>query len=257
VHAGGGDASPLTTGGITFGGFTLLPYNRSQTQDFQWSSDSSRLIYCANTSGVANVWQTAADGSGATQVSHNTDANLHLFDPFWSPDGRRVAWLALATPAAGQKKIAWSIWISSEGTDQQIFQSDSVLGLVGWSQSGQELIIKSISGKSSAPGFPVDVSLSAIEIKGGPQRSLAQLKATYFQNIQLAPVRNQIAFVTRSDGADSLQVIPATGGPVKTIMTSNDPRVYFSDLVWSADGKTIYYGKQASWTVLSMIDNFK
>ena len=257
VHAGGGDASPLTTGGITFGGFTLLPYNRSQTQDFQWSSDSSRLLYCANTSGLANVWQTAADGSGATQVSKNTDANLHFFDPFWSPDGRRVAWLALATPPAGQKKIGWSIWVSSEGTDQQIFQSDSVLGLVGWSQAGQELIIKSIPGKSSAPGFPVDVSLSAIAIKGGTQRSLAQLKATYFQNIQLEPVGNQIAFVTRADGADSLQVIPATGGPAKTIVTSNDPRVYFSDLVWSADGRTIYYGKQASWTVLSMIDNFK
>ena len=215
------------------------------------------MIYCATTSGLDNVWQTAADGSGATKISNNTDANLHFFDPFWSPDGRRVAWLALATPAAGQKKIAWSIWVSSEGTDQQIFQSDSVLGLVGWSQSGQELIIKSIPGKGSAPGFPVDVSLSAVEIKGGPPHSLAQLKATYFQNIQLAPLKNQIAFVTRSEGADSLQVIPATGGPVKTIMTSNDPRVYFCDLVWSADGRTIYYGKQASWTVLSMIDNFK
>ncbi len=257
VHAGGGDASPLTTGGITFGGFTLLPYNRSQTQDFQWSSDSSRLIYCANTSGLANVWQTAADGSGATQVSHNTEANLHFFDPFWSPDGRRVAWLALAIPSGAQKKIGWSIWVSGEGADQQIFQSDAVLGLVGWSQSGQELIIKSIPGKGNAPGFPVDVSLSAIAIKGGTQRSLAQLKVTYFQNIQLAPPGNQIAFVTRSDGTDSLHVIPANGGAARTIVTSNDPRVYLSGLVWSPDGRTIYYGKQASWTVLSMIDNFK
>ena len=61
VHAAGGDASPLTTSGITFGGFTLLPYNRSQTQDFQWSSDSSRLTYCANISGLANVWQAAVE----------------------------------------------------------------------------------------------------------------------------------------------------------------------------------------------------
>jgi serine/threonine protein kinase len=257
VHAGGGDASSLTSGGITFGGFTLLPYNRSQTQDFQWSSDSSRLIYCATTSGLANVWQTAADGSGAMQVSHNTDANLHFFDPFWSPDGKHVAWLALTTPRDAQKKIGWSIWLSSEGTEQQVFHSDSVLGLVGWSQSGQELIVKTIRGKGSAPGYPVDLSLSAIAIKGGTQRSLAQLKATYFQNIQLGPLSSQIAFVTRSDGTDSLQVIPATGGAVRTIVTSNDPRVYFSGLVWSPDGRTIYYGKQASWTVLSMIDKFK
>ena len=182
---------------------------------------------------------------------------MHFFDPFWSPDGRHVAWLALATARPGQKNNGWSIWLSSEGTEQQIFESDSVLGLLGWSQSGQELIVKAIPGKSGAPSVPVDVSLFAIANKGGTQRPLAQLRATYFQNIQLAPLKNQIAFVTRSDGADNLQVVPATGGSVRTIMTSNDPRVYFSGLVWSADGRTIYYGKQASWTVLSMIENFK
>jgi Tol biopolymer transport system component len=105
--------------------------------------------------------------------------------------------------------------------------------------------------------MPVDVSLFAIAVTVGPPRPLAQLKATYFPNVQLAPAGNQIAFVTRPEGADSLQVIPAAGGLATTIITSNDSRVYFSSLVWSPDGKTIYYGKQASWTVLSMIDNFK
>ena len=130
-----------------------------------------------------------------------------------------------------------------------------MLGLLGWSQSGQDLIVKS-SGKG-APSVPVDVSLFTLAVRGGTPRSLAQLKATYFQNIQLAPAGNQIAFVTRLDGADSLQVIPGTGGAAKTIITSSDPRVYFSGLVWSPDSKTIFYGKQASWSVLSIIDNFK
>ncbi len=254
VHATGGDAKPLTTGGVTFVGFTLLPYNRMQTQDFQWSPDSGRLIYCANTSGAANVWQIGIDGSGPTQLSDNTDANLRFFNPTWSPDGQRVAWLALST---GQKQASWSIWLLAEGQKKQIFQSDSVLGLVGWSQSGQELIVKSIPGKGGASNAPVDVSLSAMSVRDGKQRSLAQLQATYFQNIKLAPAGNQIAFVTRQDGADSLQVIAAAGGATKTIMTSSDPRVYFSALVWSPDGKTIYYGKQAGWTVFSIIDNFK
>jgi len=251
VHAGGGDAKPLTSGGITFAGFALLPYNRMQTQDFQWSPDSGRLLYCANSSGVANVWQIGIDGSGPTQLSDNTDANLHFFNPTWSPDGQRVAWLALSP---GQKQSSWSIWLIAEGRKKQIFQSDSMLGLVGWSPSGQELILKSVSGKSSGPG---DVNLFAMSVPDGKQRSLAQLPATYFQNIKLARAGNQIAFVTRQDGADSLQVIAATGGAPRTILTSSDPRVYFSTIAWSPDGKTIYYGKQSSWTVFSVIDNFK
>lgn len=257
VHAGGGDASPLTADGITFGGFVLLPYNRSQTQDFQWSADSSQLVYCASTSSIANVWQTAANGSGAKQLSHNAARNIFFFDPFWSPDGKSVAWLALATDRAGPKNIGWSVWLSNGGTDRKILESDSVLGLLGWSQSGRDLIVKTIPQKNVPAAVPANVNLFAIGLDGTAQRPIAELRATYFQNIQLSPAKDQIAYVSRSEGTDSLEVVSATGGGRRTIMTSNDPRVYFSSLVWSPDSRTIYYGKQAQWTVLSMIDNFK
>ena len=257
VHATGGDAKPLTTGGVAFGGFNFLPYNRLQTQDFQWSPDGNRLLYCANAGDLANVWQIGVDGSGATQLSDNTDANFHFFNPTWSPDGDHVAWVALSNGKPGERKAMWSIWIANQGKGRQIFESESVLGLIGWSKSGQELIVKSVPGTIGPPSAPVDVSLFAIPVTAGAPRALFQLKTTYFANIQPAQGGNEIAFVTRQDGADSLQTIPTTGGAAKTIITSNDSRVYFSGLVWSPDGKTIYYGKQAHWSVLSMIDNFK
>ena len=252
VHASGGDAKQLVQGGVIFGGYTQLPYNRMQTQDFQWSPDSTHLIYCADVSGVANVWQIGTDGGKAVQLSDNKDSGTRLLNPLWSADGQRLAWLAFE-PAHKSS----SIWILADGRQQQLLRSNSILGLAGWSANGQELIVKEIEGRDIAPNNPVDVILSAISTHDGKRRSIATLQQTYFQNLKLAPARDQIAYVARQDGSDTLFVMPATGGPAKSLLTSSDPRVYLAAISWAPDGKTIYYGKQSSWTVFSMIDNFK
>jgi len=251
VHSTGGDAKQVTRGGVIFGGFAQLPYNRVQTQDFQWSPDSSRLIYCADVSGVTNVWQVGTDAAMPVQLSDNKDVGSRLFNPSWSPDGQRAAWLAYE-PA--QKTS--SIWVL-DGRPRQIIGSESVLGIVGWTANGEELVVKEIATRGRSPNTPGDVNLSAISIRDGKQRSLGTLKTTYFQNIKLAPAKDQIAYVARPDGTDTLFVMPATGGPAKSLLTSSDARVYLAAIAWSADGKTIYYGKQSSLTVFSMIDNFK
>jgi len=251
VHSTGGDAKQVTRGGVIFGGFAQLPYNRVQTQDFQWSPDSSRLIYCADVSGVTNVWQVGTDAAMPVQLSDNKDAGSRLFNPSWSPNGQHAAWLAYE-PA--QKTS--SIWVL-DGRPRQIIRSESVLGIIGWTANGEELVVKEIATRGRSPNTPGDVNLSAISIRDGKQRSLATLKTTYFQNIKLAPAKDQIAYVARPDGTDTLFVMPATGGPAKSMLTSSDARVYLAAIAWSADGKTIYYGKQSSLTVFSMIDNFK
>jgi Tol biopolymer transport system component len=257
VHASGGDASALTTAGISFGGYTYLPYNRSQTQDFEWSRDGRKLVYCARDGGAANVWEVSADGSSKKQLSDNTNERLLFFNPTLSADGTITAWIALSPPQAGRKETTWSIWLARDGKAEQAFESDSVLGIVGWSDSEHELIFKTIKGITNAPSVPVDLSLFVLDSETRQQRLLSELKATYFQNVQLAPARNLIAFVTRENGPDSLRVVSSKGGPIKTILTSSDPRVYFSALNWSPEGKTIVYAKQSSWTNLSMLDNFR
>lgn len=256
VHAEGGDARQITTGGISFGGFVYLPFNRVQTHDFQWTADSRSVVYCADRAGTSNVWQAGIDGAPGQQLSDNATQGLRFFDPQLSPDGQTVAWTSL-TPPGGGKKLNWSIWSARDRKSSLVFQSESILDLVGWSQSGTELIFKSVPGLASAPNLPVDVKLFSVSISGGNAKQLSELKATYFQNIQLAPGRNEIAFVTRQEGADSLRVVSGTGGTPKTIITNSDTQSYLSGLAWSADRSTIYYGKQASWTVLSMIENFK
>jgi serine/threonine protein kinase len=250
VHPAGGDARPVTTGGVIFGGFTQLPYNRMQTQDFHWTGDSTHLIYCAKNSNLVNVWQIGIDGSAPVRLSDNEDSNLRLFNPASAPDGRRIAWLGVSNT----KTV--SVWLLDHNQQKKIFDSNSAIGMVGWTAAGDELILKTVSG-TDTPNAPVDITLITISIPEGKQRTLAQLPAAYFQNIKLAPARNQVAYVSREEGTDSLRIIPVTGGTPRTLVNIPDPRVYLASIVWSPDGKMIYYGKQSSWTVFSMIDNFR
>jgi Tol biopolymer transport system component len=116
--------------------------------------------------------------------------------------------------------------------------------------------VKEIAAAGKTVNSPTDVNLFAVAIRDGKQRSIGTLKTAYFQNIKLAFARDQLAYVAKQEGADNLFVMPATGGAARSILTSSDQRVYLGAIAWSADGKTIYYGKQSSWTLFSMIDNF-
>ena len=54
-----------------------------------------------------------------------------------------------------------------------------------------------------------------------------------------------------------IRIIPVTGGNSRWLAGAGDPNVYLSNLAWSPDGKTIYFGKQTNERLLSIIDSFR
>ena len=251
----GGDARQLTGEGVMFSGFSVLPFNRLQTQDFQWSPDSRSLVYYANRDGISNIWQTTIDGTGEKRLTNNEDKTLRFFNPLFSPDGNLTAWTGLSVDE--QNKRHWSIWLSAQGNTNKIYQADSVLQIIGWEAAGDELLIKSVDGGNEIQLIPTDVNISQISLKSGEAHLISTLKRVYFFNIKMSPDRKTIAFVTRQNEGDVIQTLPSTGGSAKTLISGNDARVYFSNLTFAPDGKTIYFGKQANWQIISMINNFK
>ena len=254
ISSDGLDERQVSEGGVMFGGYLQLPYNRLQSQDYQWSPDGGSLIYSAVRDGISNVWQTFLDGAGEIQLTRNSDKKLLFFNPVFSPDGKRIAWSGMTTDTP-DKRI-WSIWTTSDGAERALFQLNSIVRLLGWSASGEQLIVRSVGNKNDT-GLPEDVSVFAIDLEGSGTRPLSTLKSSYFQNIALSPDRRSLAFVSRLSSGDSIQILGIANPSPKTLVSGNDSRVYFSNLLFAPDGKTLYYGKQSNSQVISMIDNFR
>lgn len=253
-----GEKRQLAAGGLPSIEYSFLPYLRVQASSFSWSPDSKNIAYCSDRSGQRNLWVVAADASSDVQMTNNGDPNLHINCPLWSVDGKFIAYSSKPNKVSAGEKTAYGVWTTEVGTkaSKAIFQSDSFLRLIGWSQDDKELILATFKGRSSS-ARPAEVDLVRVSVATGDQKTLATLQAAYLYNIHLSADRKTIAFTSRQDGKDNVWVIPATGGEARKLTANNDLKLYFSSLAWSPDGRAIYFGKQSRHSLLSMIVNLK
>jgi serine/threonine protein kinase len=254
VRATSGDEKQLTNRGVAVG-YSPLPYNRLESLSYSWSPDASKIAYLAG-AGQYSLAVVAADGSGDTTISNTS--GMTRYCPIWSPDSSGLAYVVFAKDGSGER--AWSIWLADLKTNKSvaIFQAPSAILLLGWLGSGSELLAATIeSQRIFSATQPAEVHLILIPRSGGAGQALTILKSAYFNNIHLSPDKGTIAFVARNDGKDNIWTMPARGGEAKKLTSNTDSRLYFSSMGFSTDGQTIYFGKQSSSTVISMIDNFK
>jgi TolB protein len=247
------DATRVSEPGVMFGGYSLLPSNRLQTSDFQWSPDGASLIYSARRDGVSNIWQASLDGSGERQLSNNTSKALLFFNPMFSHDGKTIAWSAMTTRP---EDPAWSVWLLSEGTITQVLANGFVTGLIGWTPD-QRLILKTVQSQRGSSALPVDVEIVQLDTASDRQSQLTSLKAAYLPSIVMTRDGKTLGYVTRLQEGDSLRTLMLSNNSSKALVESDDNRVYFSNPVFAPDGKTLYYSKQANWQVISSINDFR
>ncbi|MDQ3012669.1 MAG: protein kinase, partial [Acidobacteriota bacterium] len=69
VSTADGNKRQLATRGLPSIEYTFLPYLRVQASSFNWSPDSSRIVYCSERSGQPNLWVVAVDGSSEAQIT--------------------------------------------------------------------------------------------------------------------------------------------------------------------------------------------
>ena len=143
MKADGSDQTPLT-------GYELYDY--SGTAGFDWSPDGKRIVF----SGVAywsgsqsvqavlanpapprrGIYRIDADGSGLTAV---VDNSLDNRQPMWSPDGRRIAYIARGFPGGDQPAGLYVINLESGNRYRVAAEGQAA----AWSPDGTKLVVNS------------------------------------------------------------------------------------------------------------------
>jgi len=242
---------PLTTGGVLISGYSQVPYNRSQVKDYSWSPDGNSLIYCAKRDDVWNIWQVAADGSGEPlQISNNADKNLIFSSPLISPDGEQIAFVSSSRTDARQTN---RVYLLNKQKFEVVFSSASIVKLIGWRRTDNNLIIATIDGKPANPSSVKLIQISA----GNIAVDLPPIDAAYFYNIQLSPDGGQIAYAAREDAKDNIRIMTISSGENVRITSNAERFIYVSGITWSPDSRAIYYSRQKKEDFIRMIENFK
>jgi Tol biopolymer transport system component len=258
IKATGGAERQLTAGGIPPLNFNLLPYSRVQVSEFSWSPSGGEIAYVSDRSGQNNLWIVSADGSRDVQVTNNGEQDQFLHCPLWSPDGQRIAFTAEKNARADGKR-GYNISVIEPETKvaRLVFQSDTAPRLLGWSPDGKRLFVANLERKIGGGSRLGDARVRQVSVETGEQRTSADLQSVYLNNIHLSADGKLLAFTAHQDGKDNLWVVPVGGGAARRLTANNDPRLYFSSLAWSPDGRAIYFGKQSRHSLLSMIVNYK
>ncbi len=238
-------------GEVLISGQTGIPYHRFYS-NYRWSHDGTKLIYSSAKSGAENLWTINRDGTNEQPLTNNTDKNLHLASPLWSQDGSRLAYVMGAWPIAkGLKRVC----VLEQGQMRIVYETELPVRLNGWSATGRELYLALGEGKSVT--FPQSIQLLRLSLDGQPPVVWARLATAYLCSTDWSPTKQQLAFVTREDGTDNLAAVAISNGTVKRLTRNGDPTAYYSGLSWSPDGQALYYSKQTSWVIVSMIENFE
>lgn len=256
-RASGGDAQQIADGAIIPPGYLATPYVKIGMNHILWSPDSTRVVYTANIDGRPNIWIASADGSQTSALSTNLEAGSAACCAVWTSDGRSLVFFSeiAKAPSGGEGKYALTR-ISVENSEQKVlFESPTRFRLLGLYDGGKYALIAERADPKENAAVAAEVVISSVSFESGAKQKVGSLRNVYFHNMQISRDARSIAFVARNDNLTSLSIVPVSGGAPRELIAENDPKVLYSSVSWSPDGRTIVFGKQTRTNLISMLSN--
>lgn len=253
VNSGGGVERRLASFGNIGAGYSVSPYNLTETGLFSWSPDGTAIAYIAEKDGVSNLWSVSIVDGSESQITANTDQALTYHCPISSPDGKRIAYgIRRRGRDVNGKVIRGFRWSDlSTRVESAVLESSRITRLIGWTADSAALIAAEADKDNS--GLPPTTSLIKISVSNMAETIIASLKTAYFYNIFLSYDKKQIAFAARDQNLDDLWVVPTSGGQPRKLTRNNDTGQFYSRMAWLPDGSAIIFGKQTRFSLLSIM----
>lgn len=244
-----GEEKQITTDGAAFPGVALMPYNRDQTKDFSWSADSRRIVYSA--SRLRNILLTSIDSNNTVNITNNENPNLIFYCPLWSKDNKKIIFVS---EEKTNEKPGYNILLFEDGSLKKLFSTNQSLRLLGWTDTNDEFICLSTDGAMKSR--PIDTKLLRISTSGKSDiiNSFEQISAL---SSALSPDGKSIAFTKRVENKDNIYLATIANKQIRKITGNSDPETLLGSLIWSSDGKTLFFDKQEKMNVISVIENFQ
>ena len=250
VNTANGEEKLITSVGVSTPSHGSLPKNRSEIGVEDWLADTGKFLYL-NTKSPKNVWLASLDSSEIVNLSNNENPNRRYSSPLFSADGKRVIFISRENTA---NQYSYALWLWEAGSTKKILSGANGLRLLGWTASGNEILLAMTDGVMKA--VPQDVKLLQTALSG-ETRIAAAFKNTYPSTITLAADGKTAAFTAQHNDKDDIWTVETDGGVPKKITANGSNRLYYASPAWSPDGKTIFFDKQEQINTISMFENFK
>ena len=209
------------------------------------SHHKAQIAFTSTRDGNLEIYVMDADGNNQIRLTNHPE---HDYQPSWSPDGRRIAFVSVRNGGFNQIYV-----MDSNGRNVKRLTNGSVDGSPGWSPDGQTIVYSGYEHEEWVDEDEVHSKIFLIAPDGTNRRKLAGDIPSSDGEPAWSPDSQRIAFVSwREDWTGDIGVMNADGMNQKRLTHTE---VNERHPTWSPDGRKIAFSSvQEEDFVISVMD---
>ncbi|HUG13774.1 MAG TPA: S9 family peptidase [Thermomicrobiales bacterium] len=140
----------------------LTTFTEQAVRDIAWSPDGATIVFTADRQGdeYSQVYRIPARGGWPEQLTDALDAQHHLADQPWSPDGSMILYNGNDRDPTDQDVLAQNV---ETGETRRVMQAGGMLVGLSWSPDGRKIAVIDFKSNTSADGYLLDVESGEAE----------------------------------------------------------------------------------------------